>query len=139
MATSAPSTDPMVIARDSILAPSGLDESRLDTVFGHLMSHAVDYADLYFQFVRTRSPGRWRTASSRKAARPSSRAWACARSSGEKTGFAYSDEICLLALEDASRRRARHRRRRAASARWPQRLGRGAGSGCICRMIRSRR
>ena len=49
MATPARSTDPMVIARETILAPSGLDESQLDQVFGQVMSHSVDYADLYFR------------------------------------------------------------------------------------------
>jgi hypothetical protein len=55
MPTAARSTDPMVIARDSILAPSGLDESRLGRVFGQVMSHAVDYADLYFQLAHEES------------------------------------------------------------------------------------
>ena len=55
MATPARSTDPMVIARDCILAPSGLDESRLEGVFGSLMAHSVDFADLYFQLAHEES------------------------------------------------------------------------------------
>jgi TldD protein len=55
--------------------------------------------------------------------------------SGEKTGFAYTDEVLLPALIEASRRGARDREER-----WAQR---GAGlaarrcTGCICRSIRS--
>ena len=46
MNTKALATDPLSIARDLILKPSGLDETRLTHVFGEVMSHAVDYADL---------------------------------------------------------------------------------------------
>ena len=56
-----------------------------------------------FPGCRRKSPGRWRTASSRKAAPASSRASACARMAGERTGFAYSDEIQPQALEEAAR------------------------------------
>jgi TldD protein len=102
MATSARSTDPMVIARDSILAPSGLDETRLDTVFGHLMSHAVDYADLYFQLAHEES---WALEDSivKEGSAAIEQGVGVRALSGEKTGFAYSDEIVLSALEDASR------------------------------------
>jgi hypothetical protein len=44
--------DPLAIARDLILRPSGLDDGRLDRVFGEVMAHSVDFADLYFQLAR---------------------------------------------------------------------------------------
>ena len=50
-ATPAASADPLSIARDLILRPSGLDDGRLDQVFGEVMTHSVDYADLYFQLA----------------------------------------------------------------------------------------
>ena len=48
----------------------------------------------------------WRTASSRTAPIRSSRASACARSVGEKTGFAYSDDLDAAALMAAAQFRA---------------------------------
>src|SRR5580693_179178 len=102
MAMPAPSTDPMVIARDTILAPSGLDESQLDRVFGNLMSHSVDYADLYFQLTHEES---WALEDSivKEGSAAIEQGVGVRALSGEKTGFAYSDEIMLPALEDASR------------------------------------
>jgi TldD protein len=102
MAIPARSTDPMVIARDVILAPSGLDESRLDQVFGSLMAHAVDYADLYFQLAHEES---WALEDSivKEGSAAIEQGVGVRALSGEKTGFAYSDEIMLPALEDASR------------------------------------
>ena len=50
-----PSENPLAIARDSLLTPSGLDEGRLTRVLGSLMGHAIDNADLYFQLSREES------------------------------------------------------------------------------------
>ena len=102
MATPARSTDPMVIARDSILTPSGLDESGLERVFGSLMAHSVDFADLYFQLAHEES---WALEDSivKEGSAAIEQGVGVRALSGEKTGFAYSDEIMLPALEDASR------------------------------------
>ena len=51
----AASADPLKIARDLILSPSGLDDGRLDQVFGEVMTHSVDFADLYFQLAHQES------------------------------------------------------------------------------------
>ena len=50
-----PAIDPLAIARDVILRPSGLDDARIERVFGEVMTHAVDFADVYFQLVREES------------------------------------------------------------------------------------
>src|ERR1700748_2647871 len=102
MAAPARSTDPMVIARDTILAPSGLDESRLDRVFGNLMAHSVDFADLYFQLAHEES---WALEDGivKEGSAAIEQGVGVRALSGEKTGFAYSDEIMLPALEEASR------------------------------------
>src|SRR6202451_3490159 len=102
MAIPARSTDPMVIARDAILTPSGLDESRLYQVFGSLMGHAVDYADLYFQLAHEES---WALEDSivKEGSAAIEQGVGVRALSGEKTGFAYSDEIMLPALEEAAR------------------------------------
>jgi TldD protein len=95
-------TDALAIARELILRPGGLDDSRLDRVFGEVLRHSVDYADLYFQLAREESwsleDGIVKDGSASIGQGVGVRALA-----GEKTGFAYSDEIVLPALEEASR------------------------------------
>src|SRR6185437_2792149 len=94
--------DPLALARDLILRPSGLDDGRLDRVFGEVLTHSVDFADLYFQLARQESwsleDGIVKDGSASIEQGVGVRALA-----GEKTGFAYSDEIMLPALEEASR------------------------------------
>src|SRR6185437_3860599 len=94
--------DPLGIARELILRPSGLDDSRLDRIFGEVLQHSVDFADLYFQLARQEAwsleDGIVKDGSASIEQGVGVRALA-----GEKTGFAYSDEIVLPALEEASR------------------------------------
>jgi TldD protein len=96
------SRDALSIARELILRPSGLDDSRLDRVVGQVLTHAVDAADLYFQLAHEESwaleDGIVKEGSAAIEQGVGVRALA-----GEKTGFAYSDEIILPALEEASR------------------------------------
>ena len=40
-------------AESCLLAPYDLGAGRLDKVFGSIMAHRIDYADLYFQYVRS--------------------------------------------------------------------------------------
>src|SRR5450631_4651222 len=102
MTDSLPASDALSIARDLILRPSGLDTARLDQVFGEVLRHRVDFADIYFQITREESwaleEGIVKDGSASIEQGVGVRALA-----GEKTGFAYSDEIVLPALEEASR------------------------------------
>ena len=102
MTDSLPATDALGIARDLILRPGGLDDTRLDQVFGEVLRHRVDFADLYFQISREESwaleDGIVKDGSASIEQGVGVRALA-----GEKTGFAYSDEIVWPALEEASR------------------------------------
>jgi len=97
-----PATDALGVARELILRPGGLDDSRLDQVFGEVLRHRVDFADLYFQIAREESwaleDGIVKDGSASIEQGVGVRALA-----GEKTGFAYSDEIIWPALEEASR------------------------------------
>ncbi|MBV9317808.1 MAG: metalloprotease TldD, partial [Gammaproteobacteria bacterium] len=94
--------DPLDLARDLILRPSGLDDRRLDRVFGEVLTHSVDFADLYFQLSHQESwsleDGMVKDGTASIEQGVGVRALA-----GEKTGFAYSDEIVLPALTEASR------------------------------------
>jgi len=89
------------IARRTLLAPAGLDESDIDRLLGQILTHRVDYADLYFQYSRHESwsleEGQVKSGSYNVEQGVGVRAV-----SGEKTGFAYSDEILLPALTDAA-------------------------------------
>ena len=97
-----PVDDPLKLARDLILRPSGLDDGRLERVFGEVLAHSVDFADLYFQLAHQESwsleDGMVKDGSASIEQGVGVRALA-----GEKTGFAYSDEIVLPALQEASR------------------------------------
>ena len=97
-----PDRNALDIARNTILAPSGLDEGQLSRVFGQVMSHSVDFADLYFQLSHEES---WALEDSivKEGSASIEQGVGVRALSGEKTGFAYSDEIVLPALEDASR------------------------------------
>src|SRR5882757_2899345 len=94
--------DALGIARDLILRPSGLDDGRLDRIFAGVLTHSVDFADLYFQLSHEEAwsleDGIVKDGSASIEQGVGVRALA-----GEKTGFAYSDEIVLPALEEASR------------------------------------
>ena len=88
-------------ATGTLLAPYGLDARQLEQVFGMIMTHRVDYADLYFQYYRHESwsleEGIVKSGSFTIDQGVGVRAIA-----GEKTAFAYSDEISLAALRDAA-------------------------------------
>src|SRR5512140_685091 len=84
-----------------LLAPFDLESRRLDAVYGALAGRRLDYADLYFQY--TRSEGWSLEEGIVKSGSFSIEQGVGVRAiSGEKTAFAYSDEISLHALEDAA-------------------------------------
>jgi TldD protein len=85
----------------TLLAPYGLDAGGIERVFGQIMTHSVDYADLYFQYSRSEGwsleEGMVKSGSFNIDQGVGVRAV-----SGEKTAFAYSDDISLPALESAA-------------------------------------
>nr|WP_294863936.1 metalloprotease TldD [uncultured Pseudogulbenkiania sp.] len=104
------------IARELLLAPSGLDERDLERTLARMTEHQVDYADLYFQYTRhegwSLEEGIVKSGSFNIDQGVGVRAVA-----GEKTAFAYSDEINTEALM------------RAADA--VREIGRSGGSGSV--------
>ncbi len=88
-------------AQATLLAPYSLDDNALQQVFGQIMSHQVDYADLYFQYSRSEGwsleEGIVKSGSFSIDQGVGVRAVA-----GEKTAFAYSDDISLTALTAAA-------------------------------------
>ena len=84
-----------------MLEPAGLDESNLSTTLGSMMQGGVDYADLYFQVSRSES---WTLEDSiiREGSFNLDQGVGVRATSGEKTGFAYSDELVMPALQQAA-------------------------------------
>jgi len=96
-------TDVLLATADSfLLSPHNLEAGKLDRVFGELVRHKLDYADLYFQY--TRSEG-WSLEEGivKSGSFDIEQGVGVRAISGEKTAFAYSDEISLDALQDAAR------------------------------------
>ncbi len=84
-----------------LLEPAGLGENALSTTLGRLMRGGVDYADLYFQVSRQES---WTLEDGiiREGSFSLDQGVGVRANSGEKTGFAYSDELVMPALESAA-------------------------------------
>ena len=89
---SAPTIDRIAQAQQCLLAPFGLDESHLARALAEIRAHRVDDADLYFQTTRSEGwsleEGIVKTGSFSIDQGVGVRA-VC----GEKTAFAYSDDI----------------------------------------------
>lgn len=95
-------TDTFVAQAESLLlAPFSLSEADLSRTFGQILTHQVDYADLYFQYSRSEAwsldEGIVKSGSFNIDQGVGVRAL-----SGEKTAFAYSDDISSQALGDAA-------------------------------------
>jgi len=88
-------------ATETLLKPSGLDAQALQGVLSSIMAHQVDYADLYFQYSRSESWG-IEEGQVKSGAFAIDQGVGVRAVSGEKTAFAYSDEINLTALQEAA-------------------------------------
>ena len=88
-------------ARQLLLAPYNLDESKLGATLSRMMGHQVDYADLYFQYSRAEA---WALEEGivKSGSFSIDQGVGVRAISGERTAFAYSDDISLRALDDAA-------------------------------------
>ena len=111
------STEPLAIARQSLLEPAGLGVSDLEQVMGQLLGAGVDTADIYLQATRYESWG-LEDGIVKEGTHSIDRGAGIRAVSGEKTGFAYSDDIELPALFEAARS-ARAIARRGDEGRLP--------------------
>ena len=100
--TKSSTSDRLEIAQALLLAPFGLTEAALNRALGKITSYGVDDADLYFQYTRSEGwsleEGIVKTGSFSIDQGVGVRAV-----SGEKTAFAYSDDISEASLLDAAR------------------------------------
>ena len=89
------------IAPDTLLEPTGLQVRDIDKLFNRLMERDIDYADIYFQHSRSES---WVLEDGivKSGSKNIDQGVGIRAISGEKTGFAYSDEFNLSALAKAA-------------------------------------
>src|SRR5438093_6673924 len=97
-----PTLERLATAQRLLLEPFGLNETHLARALAEITTHAVDDADLYFQYTRSEGwsleEGIVKTGSFSIDQGVGVRAV-----SGEKTAFAYSDDISEASLLDAAR------------------------------------
>ncbi len=88
-------------AHEILLAPYALDNNALERVFGQLLAHRVNYADLYFQYHRSEGWG-LEEGIVKSGSFNIDQGVGVRAVSGEKTAFAYSDDISFDALSAAA-------------------------------------
>jgi TldD protein len=97
-----PTIERLATAKALLLTPFDLDETHLAKALAEIKAHRVDEADLYFQYTRSEGwsleEGIVKTGSFSIDQGVGVRAV-----SGEKTAFAYSDDISQSSLLDAAR------------------------------------
>lgn len=95
-------TDYYKIADRCLLSPYNIDASGLQQVLDQILTHEIDYADMYFQYNRSEGwileEGIVKSGSFNIEQGVGVRAI-----SGDKTAFAYSDDISMAALEAAAK------------------------------------
>jgi TldD protein len=97
-----PEPSTLEIAKATLLTPFGMDEAAMQQVFGTILTHRADDADLFFQYNRsegwTLEEGEVKSGSFSIDQGVGVRVVA-----GEKTAFAYADDINPEALEAAAK------------------------------------
>ena len=100
---SVPALNPALLeqAAQLLLAPASLQFQQLSQVLADIHGHRVDYADLYFQYSRLEG---WSLEEGivKSGSFSIDRGVGVRAVSGEKTAFAYSDDISLDALAQAA-------------------------------------
>ncbi|WP_043946360.1 PmbA/TldA family metallopeptidase, partial [Ralstonia solanacearum] len=89
------------VARRVLLDPYGLDEALLQRALADIFTHRVDYADLYFQYTRNEA---WSLEEGivKSGSFSIDQGVGVRAVSGDRTAFAYSDDISLPALMQAA-------------------------------------
>ena len=92
--------DSFAIARELLLEGAGLELAALDRALSAAMTRKLDYVDLYLQFTRYET---WTVEDGivKEGAYSVDQGIGVRAVSGERTGFAYSDQLDEAALTDA--------------------------------------
>ncbi len=94
-------TDLLQAARARLWDPAGLDDAQVDRLMARLSSHAIDLGELFFQHQRVES---WSLEDGivKDGSFSVDRGVGVRAVSGDKTGFAYAEDIQLSGLESAT-------------------------------------
>src|SRR5690606_6623751 len=92
--------EPLTVAQDLVLAPAGLDLATLDRALAAAMSRELDYSDLFLQLTRYET---WTVEDGivKEGVYSVDQGVGVRAVAGEKTGFAYADQLDEAALMDA--------------------------------------
>lgn len=95
-------SDILKIVRHDLLDPAGLSEHQLEKIIYKLAGRNIDYADLFFQSTYSES---WSLEDGiiKEGSFDIDRGLGVRAISGEKTGFAYADDIVMPALLQAAK------------------------------------
>ena len=113
------STDVIVSARRALWEPDEIGEREVTGLLGRLSAKDIDTGELFFQLVRHEAWG-LEDGKVKSGAYSVDRGVGVRAISGEKTGFAYADNIALPALREATE-----------AARSIARTGYGSGTGVL--------
>ncbi len=108
----------LTLAETRLLLPTGLDATSLERAFTALLGPGIDFGDLYFQHAR-REAWSMEDGIVKSGSHSIEQGVGVRAISGEKTGFAYSDELdaqALLAAAQSARAIARDGREHPAQA-----------------------
>ncbi len=97
-----PTLERLSVAKSLLLTPFGLDDSHLFRTLAEIKAYKVDEADLYFQYTRSESWG-LEEGIVKTGAFSIDQGVGVRAVMGEKTAFAYSDDISEASLLDAAR------------------------------------
>ena len=94
-------SDQITQVKQHFLSASGLEEFHLEKIFTGMLGHQIDAADLYFQSIRHEG---WSLEDGivKSGSFNADRGVGVRAISGEKTGFAYANDINMAALEAAA-------------------------------------
>lgn len=94
-------TSALAVAKNILLKPASIDESGIEKLIRSMLSHRLDDAELYFQSCSSES---WYLEDSEVKSGTYSidRGVGIRAVSGEKTGYAYCDDIMFPAMERAA-------------------------------------
>lgn len=100
-ATLANTVDALTTVQARMLDPAGLELGALETAMGRLMARKLDYGDLYFQLVNYET---WSVEDGivRDGTHSVDQGVGVRAVTGEKTGFAYADQIDAASIADAA-------------------------------------
>ena len=96
------SSSPITLAEEMLLEPGNLNVTHIEDTLGQIMLPSMDYADCYFQHASFEG---WSLEDNKvkSGSYQIDQGVGIRAVSGEKTGFAYSDEITQAALIDAAK------------------------------------